>query len=462
MSDWIDAEQHVERAHELFEAGRWREAETELREAIALNPYQPEWHYNLGLTLEAAGEHQKAASAFAEVFSLGEGDTQVALAVGANLLRAGQASESLAWFERAEKEDGADPASFTHRIAAYRHLGEHEQAELMFYLAQQLDPECADAYAEMADSLLDQYKHERAVWCLREAARLEPEMPKVQARLAEAYAATGRLERARQLYLRELRLDPGDIDTILDLAELLVEMNRLPEAREKYARVLEMETDNADAHYGLAQVAEQLSDLKQAATHYDVTLRLDPEFSEARRRLARLLIARGQGQDRSAALDLLGREVAQFRRNPDDMAPAELDELGLLLLDAGAPGEAIRIFRRLTEITPDESQAWRRLGLAQFHAGNRKAGMDACRRAIRLDPRSVPAMHNLALALMRERQWLRARYWVEQALRVDPEDASLRRLRMQLRLQAALVSARWLGLEFFLRRRAIQPDLARE
>ena len=38
MSDWSEAERHVERAHELFEAGQWRDAEKELREALSLNP----------------------------------------------------------------------------------------------------------------------------------------------------------------------------------------------------------------------------------------------------------------------------------------------------------------------------------------------------------------------------------------------------------------------------------------
>ena len=35
MSEWFDAERHVERAHELFEARRWDEAEHELRRALS-------------------------------------------------------------------------------------------------------------------------------------------------------------------------------------------------------------------------------------------------------------------------------------------------------------------------------------------------------------------------------------------------------------------------------------------
>ena len=55
MSDWIDAETHADRAFEMYERGRWAEAEAELRKAIELNPDHAEWHFNLGLTQEAAG-----------------------------------------------------------------------------------------------------------------------------------------------------------------------------------------------------------------------------------------------------------------------------------------------------------------------------------------------------------------------------------------------------------------------
>ena len=70
MSEWQEAEQHVERAHELYEAGRWEEAESELRHAIAMNPYQAEWQFNLGLTLDAAGRHKEAADVFREAYGV--------------------------------------------------------------------------------------------------------------------------------------------------------------------------------------------------------------------------------------------------------------------------------------------------------------------------------------------------------------------------------------------------------
>ncbi|MCA9310693.1 MAG: tetratricopeptide repeat protein, partial [Phycisphaerales bacterium] len=70
MNDWFEAEQHYERAHEFYEAGRWDEAESELRQALALNPYRAEWHFNLALTLEAAGRFEAAIRALEDAHRL--------------------------------------------------------------------------------------------------------------------------------------------------------------------------------------------------------------------------------------------------------------------------------------------------------------------------------------------------------------------------------------------------------
>jgi tetratricopeptide (TPR) repeat protein len=438
MSEWQEAEQHVERAHELYEAGRWEEAETELRQAIALNPYQAEWQFNLGLTLDAAGRYKEAAEVFKEAYDLDPEDGQSALMVGVSLLRSENPQASMEWLEKAEKLEPGNVAPFVHRIEACTQLGQHDQAEIMFYLAQQVDPKAADAYLAMADSLLERELYEKAVWCLREAAKIDPELPGVQGKLAEVYAATGRNERARQLYLRELRLEPGDIDTLLDLGCLLVEMNRYLEAGEKFRRILEIEPDNADAHFELGDLAEREGRLEDALRQYDVVLRLDPDYPGARRRLAAMLFRRGRGDDLAAVEALLRRELADFREKPEEFEPSDLEELGSLLLDAELPREAVRTFETLVEREPEQARSHHLLSVALLEAGEREAGMEETKRVLKLDPRNVAAMHNMAMACVRERRWKRARYWLAQARRIDPDDASIRRLALGLRLHTVM------------------------
>ncbi len=472
MNDWVDAEQHVERAHEHYDAGRWDDAVTELRRALSLNPYQAEWYFNLGLTLEAAGQNSDAATAFAQCFALHEEhdqpDANSALLSGVNLVRAERPEAALVWFEKALKLEPLNITIFVHRIEALIDLDRHDEAEEVFYLGQQIDPEHGELYSAIAESLTKNGHTDRAVWCLREAARLDPELPRVQARLAAAYSAAGRLERARQLYLRELRTDPGDLDTLLDLGELLMDMHRCTEAGEKFRRVLELEPDHPDAHFLLGELAEQEHRVADALVHYDVVIRLDKEYPAVRQRLARVLQQRGREEDTGRIRDLLGRDHrGLLAKNADETVESrkpsieDLEEVAGLLLDADMPVEAIRVYQALIERRPSNHRAHHGLSVAMLEAERVDEGIAAAKQTLKLQPKFVPAMHNLALAYLRQHQWIRARYWVRQALRIEPDDAPLRRLRVKLRVHSVLGVLYWAGSKLRTGGRMVRSLVAR-
>ena len=479
MNEWHEAEEHVERAHQHYEAGRWDDAASELRKALLSNPYQVEWHFNLGLTLDAAGRYEGAAESFRQAHALEPEDAQICVMVGVATLRAGRPEEALDWLARAETRASAQssdaslhvpsrPGTDTaisiavHRIEALARLGRHDEAETTFYLAQhhevQAEPHAAPLYAAMADSLLDRGLYEKAIWCLREAGRLDPDLSRVHSRLAEAYAATNRLERARSLYLQELRRDPGDIDALLDLGELLIRMDRLAEASERFRRVLEMEPDDTDAHYGLAEVAARQGNLDAAIESLGVVMRLDARHRGVRRRLADLLVSRAKDRDLPEARRLLRHELRDLRKDAESPHGSEpdaqtLEELGRLFLDVSLPAEASGVLRSLLAQHPDHPTGVHLLGVARFRMGDRPGGMEHARRAIELDGDNVRAMHNLAKGYLQQGQWTRARFWVQRARALDPDDASLRRLSVRLRLWAAADVFNWAARLVSARRR---------
>jgi len=441
MNDWIDAEQHVERAHEFFEANRLSEAEAELREAIALNPDRAEWHFNLGLTLEAAGRRREAVDAFRRAHALSPDEPQTALLIGVNLLRAADdtgrppdadAREAVAWLEEARAhESGPRADAAVHLIEAYARVGDHDKAEVSFYLAlQEADADRALAYVNIADSLSERGEHARAAAALREAAQLDPAMPGVYARLAGACAAMGRRERARRLYIRELRLNPGDVDTLIDLGALLVEMGRPGEAAEKFRRALEIEPDNADAHYELGVLELDAGRYERARRSLRLVLRLDPTDQRARRRLAEINARTGRPRDARA---ILVEQAAALTRGGADLPAEDREELGLMLLDADAPAEAARVLSTVLDPPSADARLWRALSVALLRCGQRAAGVRAARRARRIEPGGVADAHNIALALLESGQLRRAGVWIHHALAKAPTDPQLRRLRWRWR-----------------------------
>jgi tetratricopeptide (TPR) repeat protein len=449
MNDWHDAEHQVERAHELYELGRWAEAEKALREAIAVNPYQPEWHFNLGLTLSAAGRLPQAVEAFEAAHELSDpSSTQAALELSAALMDLHRPAEARAWLELALTRDDHCAEAHVQLIDVCALLGQHDEAEVHFYMAVQLQPENASAYSTMAESLLDRRQFDRAAWCLREAARLDSTLTRVNARLAYTYAQTGRLERARQLYLRELRTNPGDVDTIVELGRLLMEMNRTDEAGEKLRRALEIEPSQIEAHTALGELAERLGQVEASLRHYDVVVRLDPVYPGARRRLAWALLEHsGRGEHQRARV-LLREDLGLLLDHPEARSADDVDELVGLLLDAGLPEEATRAAGMLIADRPNDPAAHHRLSVALLMSGRVVAGMESARRALRLRRDFLAPMHNLAVAHLRRGEISRARYWVAQGLGQEPENREFRRLRVLLRVRAVGSALESVGLAF--------------
>lgn len=442
MNDWLDAEGHADRAFEMYERGRWAEAEAELRKALALNPDQAEWHFNLGLTLEAAGRDREALASYIRATELlpEQPDPLVAAGVVAN--RLGEYEQAVELLNTALRLDPRNEHAYCNKIDAHIRLGDHQEAETTFYISQYaLEEPSAHCLAAIAESLIDREEFARAAWCLKEALRMEPNLPRSAARLGSVYAALGKPQRALQLFLRDLRDDPGNIDTLLDYGELLVDLNRLPEAAEKFRRVLELEPANVDAHMRLGQIAMRSMRFEQATLEFELVLKLDPLYPRVRLHLAEALLCRGRLPDAQACLrdEFDAMQAADADLN-DEAAPAwttsELERFGALLMDAQMPSHAAQVLERAL-LDDDLSRVQRadllrRLALVRFEMGDLDGGAQCSRRVLRLEPRCVASIHNLALAALQANRLAIASGWIRRGLEVNRHDDGLRRLRVRL------------------------------
>ncbi len=434
MSEWFDAEDHADRALEMYERGRWAEAEAELRKAIALNPEQPEWHFNLGLTLEASERDAEALACYERASDLMPGQVDPLLAAGLVANRLGQFERGAEWFRRALRVDARCELAYAHQIESHVRLGNHDDAETAFYLAQQaLEEPSAHCLSMIAESLVQRGRHDRAEWCLWQAVRIDPTIPRLRARLGAVYAATGRPQRALQMFLRDLRDDPGNIDTLLEYGEALMDLTRLPEAAEKFRRVLELEPANVDAHYRLGEIGLRSGRFEQAHLEFELVLKLDPQYPGVRTALAEALVRRGlSAQARPHLRDEL--ESLRAAEQAGEAAGPEMDlrRLGFILLEADMCAEAAEVLSRALAARAANAELLRKLALARFRSGDRAGGVDACRRVLRLDPGCVSAMHNLALAALEQGRLRLAAGWIARGLRVNRHDDGLRRVRMRL------------------------------
>ena len=438
MSEWLDAEGHADRAFEMFDCGRWSEAEAELRKALALNPDQPEWHFNLGMTLEAAGRETDALASYQRASELMPNQPEPRVAAGIILSQLSDDRAAITYFDEALALDSSCEPAYAHKIHAHVALGDHAEAETTYFISQQaLAETSARCCAAMAESLLERGEFGRAEWCLREAIRVDASLPRIRTMLATVFAMTDRRHQAIQLFLRELREDPGSIDTLLDYASLLIELGRLPEAGEKLRRVLELEPANIEAHYQHGLISMQLARLEQAQISFELVSRLDPDFPGIRRNLAEALVGRGRLAEARRCLkteyDFLVHTTGDDGRLLIDVASTKLlTDFGQLLLDAGLSHRASTVLRHALMSDDRDVEILRRLSLARFQSGDRDGGCAMSRRLLRFDPEFIPAIHNLALAALQQGRVREAYGWIVRGLKIDRQDEGLRRLRIRV------------------------------
>ncbi len=423
MNDWFEAEQRVERAQQLSESMQWVEALAEIDVALSINPHNAAWHAHRGCILEELGRIAEAAEAYEQALKIDPDDRDVAAAFGVTLARQERFARALEVFEGLARTYPDFEPAYCNRIHIYAELGRHDQAEEMFYLAQELTEECPHCFFHVGASLAARGQHRRAVFCWRRVLELDPDYLGVNRRIARAYRAQGKLDRAREYYLREVREDAGNTDLLFEFAELTLESGQTATAAAKLAQILELEPSHARARLALGKIllrrgqpAQALECIKRIGRHpgyRNEVPEYDLRMGEALFQLRRF----------SEACDHLRCAVEASDSDPD-----VLMLLGDCLLAADEISEAADVFRKVLAKDARRPHAHHNLGVCLFRMNQFDAGLEHCLDAIRLRPDYVVAMHNAAVAHVQIAQWYDAKTMLRRALRFDPHNEQARRL----------------------------------
>jgi tetratricopeptide (TPR) repeat protein len=424
MNDWMDAEARVDRAHKLYQKGRWVEAAAELRAAISTNPYNAPWHFNLGLTLEAMEDYTGAVDAFQAARDLEPDDVESLNACGVNLTRLGRYAESLACFEKIVNIDPNYEPAYCNRIITYTEFGQHDDAELMFYLARQIKDECPLCYFHIGMSFYNRKLYDRAIDCWNQTLRLAPDNPQTHARLGDAYWAKNDLTQAAFHYRQELDVTGPEPDALLDLGEVLLEMDQLDEAERCFRRALKASPQHAAGYFCLGELAEKRNDLRSAELCFRRVLSLDRNYPGVHARLGRVLLRTNRRQEAGKHI------LAELKRSGDD--PHSLQELGELLIEARLTDRAHSVLSRLVELSPADAHAQHNLAVSCFMMDRLDEGITHCRKALKLNPEYPLALYNMALAYLHKGQTAKARRYTARAMTLAPNDENILRLSRRL------------------------------
>jgi len=214
-----DPQLHSNLGTTLMEVGRLEEAVAEQRQAIHYAPGSAEAYGNLGVALQKLGRQQEAAAAYATAIDIKPGlsfaRTNLAIAAGETAVQLGDASAAGGQYDAAighyrdALAKGADtPATRTKLGIALARRGALADAAIQLRLVVNTTPNDASAHANLATVLMSLNELDSAIAEFQQSLMIDPAVPTTHNDLGVALARVGRMDEAIVEFQQALRLKP--------------------------------------------------------------------------------------------------------------------------------------------------------------------------------------------------------------------------------------------------------------
>lgn len=261
---FLSSEEYDERAHDLYNEGRYDDALCVLRDGLALYPNAVELHVGIGYARLARDEYLWARRSFEESLVLDPDHEDALAGLGETLLKFGQHAAALRSFRRILELGYRDDVDLM--LQAGRALfreGLIEAAQEFFEIAQQQAPDSGEAAACVG------YAHHRlgdddpAIAALRRALQLDAEHAEARIYLGNIFYDRGEYEAALYHLERTTPADHWDELGIWRMMELKKTIYRLtdddPEIKPWDARLAELATDGDDIDAILSEIEQRVA-----------------------------------------------------------------------------------------------------------------------------------------------------------------------------------------------------------
>lgn len=428
MAEQSRGEQHANRAREMLRQGRLKEAERELRAALASDPSRGDWMLQFGWTLEAIGRQDEALQQYRQSATLLPTARDPRLAQGLLLAKMNRLADAVPAFEATLRIDPTCETAASMLIRALAQLGRHEEAETAYYMALDAIKRPATAHMEIARSLLARGDLQRAEHCFRRAITEGPSLTGVRVELARVLLLANRGSETVTLLTEEFRRGQPPTPIALEATRIHLACGRISEASQILEQLARTEPSNPWLHLLLARTMRRRGDLPRALRHTEVVSRIAAELPGLQLEAALVGLARGFTND---ARGLLVKELDARGIHGDRV---DIVEAVGALLACGLVDRAHKLFTSrfgtdTLHAHANDAELIRLAARIALEQGDLRTGRALSRRLLRLDPASVVAMHNLALIALSRRRFGPAWEWIRRGRKADPSDAGLKKLR---------------------------------
>ena len=206
--------------------------------------------------------------------------------------------------------------------------------------------------------LFKRKEFEQAIAIIQAYQQKDPDNLELYNLLAQAYLNTNQKALARQTLEKAIALDASFLPARIALARLNLLENKVKDAKREYQRILGKDPANETAMLDLARISLQENNEQEMLTWLNKARRANKASVKSRLLLNNYYQKKGQFE-----------EAVKYSAELVDIQPENLAFLknhAANLIQLKNYSQAIRSYKKMTEIRPDSPQTWYWLGSAQF------------------------------------------------------------------------------------------------
>jgi tetratricopeptide (TPR) repeat protein len=359
--------------------------------------YEPAYHCNLGLVLEAQGRLGDAVGAYRQAIAFRNTSVEAHYNLGNALRRLGRPAEAVPCYERAIELQPNHASALNNLGNTLWDLGQGAGAVACYQRALAIHPDNPEALNNLGNILQDQGKPADAKACFERALILNPNYADAWSNLGAIFRDFDDFEKARACFMKALELKPNHPNAFCNLGAVLLDLGQFEEATACLERALELNPDYCEAVRNMGTAFQEQDKPDDAAACYRRVLELDPGNTKALNNLGTVLLEQGRLEE---AKDCFERALAIYP--PDSQADPKqnsqpLTNLGTVLAQQGKLEESRDCQERALALKPENAEACNNLGTALLDEGRIEEAEALLARSMALKSRNPEAQMNQSL-----------------------------------------------------------------
>ncbi len=232
----------------------FQEALEHLRQALRINPRDPEAHNNMGGALQRMGRYEDARREHEEALRLNPGLVEARYNIGVCEQALGRIEPARADYAAAVRAQPDYAMAHYNLGTALMQLGRLGEADAEFTTTIRLAPGFAPAHDGLAVVLLRTGRIPEAVTEFKTATRIQPDYAPSHYKLALTLANAGLNEEALDEFAQAVRYAPSSPEMHHDYGIALAAAGRVDEAAAQFRETLRLQPDNPSAKANLARL----------------------------------------------------------------------------------------------------------------------------------------------------------------------------------------------------------------